>query len=80
MEDLIITDEEARKLLDKAGKITGTDYINYSIQSFICALEDLMYEIDFLNDEIQHINQDVEDNYKPITKEEEICFNEKDFL
>lgn len=80
MEDLIIIDEEVRKLLDKASKVTKTNYEDYSIQSLICAVEDLLFEWDYLKDEIEEINQDIEDNYKPISRAEEIGYNKKDFL
>lgn len=80
MENLIIIDEEAKELLDKARKITGTTDKSYSIQSFIYAIEDLLNEINDLNDKIQDMNEDMKYNYKHISKYEEIGYKEKDFL
>lgn len=80
MEDLIIKDEEARKLLNKASKITTADYKDYSIKSCICAIEDLLSEIDYLKDEMQDMAQDIRDNYKPVSKAEQVGFSERDFL
>lgn len=80
MNDLIIQNDEIRKLLDKVGDITKTDYKDYSINSLICAFEDLINECEYLKDEIEEIEQDREDNYKPISKAEEIGYNESDFI
>lgn len=80
MDNLIIADEKIRKLLDKVGKITKTNYTDYSINSLICAFEDLLYEFNYLQEEIEEMEQDIEDNYKPISMAEEIGFNERDFI
>lgn len=80
MEDIVITDEEVRKLLDKVSKITRVDYSDYSINSLVCAVEDLLFECNYLEDEIGEIEQDIEDNYKPISRAEEIGYNERDFI
>lgn len=79
MDDLIIADEEVRKLLDKVGKITMTDYSDYSLSSLVCALEDMVLDHNDLEDKIEEIKQDIENNYKPISRTEEIGYDERDF-
>jgi len=70
-----------KELYDKVCEITMTGYeeiidnpgakyiyaSNYTITSII---ENLMYEIDRLQEKYEDLEQDIEDNYKPITKEE----------
>lgn len=80
MDDLVIVDIQVRKLLDKASKITKENYDDYSIHSLICAVEDLIYDYEYLEDEIKDMEQDIEDNYKRITRAEEINYNHYDFL
>lgn len=80
MEDLVITNEDVKKLLDKAGKITMTNYQDYSLQSLVSAVEDLIVEVETLNEEIEEINQDIEDNYRRIGRAEEINYNPYDYF
>lgn len=42
----------------------------YSIDDLIGAIEDLDSEVERLKNIIDEMEQDIEDNYKPITKEE----------
>ena len=70
-----------KELYNTASRITMTDYeefiynpgarygyiSEYTAQSII---SDLIHEIDILNEKIEDLEQDIQDNYKPITKEE----------
>lgn len=80
MEDLIIRDEEARKLLDKAGKITFTDYTEYTVGCLVSAIEDMIDAYEEKEDELERLEQDIEDNYKPISAAEAIGFDEMDLF
>lgn len=65
-EDLINFDCISEKMLDRLG-ITQ-DII--SIDDLLGILEDLYFEKEHLEEEIEDIKQDIEDNYKPYTKKE----------
>ena len=79
------------KLYNEASNITGIDYeefiynpgakygyiSEYTAQSII---EDLIHEIDILNEKIEDLEQDIQDNYKPITKEEQYEVSYRDFI
>ena len=84
-------DESNFETLDKASKITGTDYeikwfdakdIDGYIDgdTMLCIIEDLMYEIDRLQEEIEDMEQDIHDNYKPIPIAEQVGISDGDFL
>lgn len=80
-----------KKLYNTACGITRTDYeevvsnpysdycyiSEYAAQSII---SDLMHEIDILKEKIEDLEQDIEDNYKPIKKEEQYEINYRDFI
>lgn len=70
-----------KELYDKVCEITmtgyeeiidnpGAKYIYASGYTITSIIEDLMYEIDRLQEKYEDLEQDLEDNYKPITKEE----------
>lgn len=65
--DLINFDCISEKMLDRLG-ITE-DII--SINDLLGILEDLYFEKEHLEEEIEDIKQDIEDNYKPYTKKEQ---------
>ena len=80
-----------KKLYNIASGITQTDYeeivynqgakycyiSEYAAQSII---SDLIHEIDILKEKIEDLEQDIEDNYKPIKKEEQYGINYRDFI
>ncbi len=79
-------DESNFKILDRASKITGTDYdikwfnaeeIDGYIEedNLISMIEDLICEVDRLQEELEDTIQDRNDNYKPIPYEEQIGYN-----
>lgn len=70
-----------RELYEKASEITMTDYEEiidnpgskyiYASEFVVTSLiEDLIHEIDSLQEKVEDLEQDIEDNYKPIKKEE----------
>ena len=77
MENIIIQDEEVIKLLEKAREITNTTYKN-NLDDILAALEEVIDAYEDVKDEIEDIKEDIEDNYKPISRAEEIGFNEMD--
>ena len=84
-------DESNYYILDKASKITLT---NYDIKWFdaenvdgyiepdniITMIEDLVYEIEDLKEKIKHIKQDIQDNYRPIPYSEMVGISDRDFI
>lgn len=80
-----------KELYDKASDITNIDYLEiiynpgakYAFISEYAAysiITDLIHEIDVLKEKIEDLEQDIEDNYKPITKEEQYDVNFRDFI
>lgn len=70
-------DEKELELMKRVSAITITDYEvdnkgYIEIESLICAIEDLEYEIDRLNEKYEDLKQDIEDNYKPISRMEQV--------
>ena len=71
-----------KDLYEEASDITMTNYIEDRIYnngekyvylddtSMMNLIEDLLYEIHKLQEQIEDLEQDLEYNYKPITKEE----------
>lgn len=43
-------------------------------------LEELVNTINSLEEKIKHLEQDIEDNYRPISYAEQIGYNERDFI
>ena len=80
MEDIVIINAIAKELLDKASKITMTNYSDYTLGCLVSALDDLILEVEDLNEQISEINQNIEDNYRHITSAEEINYNPYDFM
>ena len=70
-------------LYNKIVAITTTDYEKYGefvpSKSILPMIQDLVHEIDVLKEKQEEFEQDVEDNYRPISYGEQIGFNEKDF-
>lgn len=80
-----------KELYNTASKITSIDYeeiiynpgarygyiSEYAAQSII---SDLIHEIDLLQEKVEDLEQDIEDNYKPIKKEEQYEVSYRDFI
>ena len=81
-----------KELYEKISKLTGTDYealytknpddefifiFNDSIENM---LQDLLSEIDRLEEKIEDMDQDIEDNYRPIPVAEQVGISDKDFI
>ena len=68
-----------KEIYDKVCEITYTGYnplietdkeVLLSANSIMSMLEELMWEVDSQKEKVEDLEQDIEDNYKPITKEE----------
>ncbi len=72
------------EMLKRIQNITGTDYEaegNFlTIDSVGEIIADLLLAVDRLEEEIEDIEQDRDDNYKPISYAEQVGYNERDFL
>lgn len=87
----MIVNESNFEILDKASKITLTDYdikwfdaenINGYIDtdSLIAIIEDLICEVDHLEEKIEDMEQDIQDNYRPIPVAEQVDISDRDFI
>lgn len=77
--------------LKRASEITLTDYnIRWfdaeNIEGYIdgedllSIIDDLIYEVDRLEEQIEDIKEDIRDNYKPISYAEQVGINDSDFI
>lgn len=72
------------KTMKEVENITHTDYKikdNFIKTDYLVnAIDELLREIYRLNREYKDLKQEIQDNYKPISIQEQIDYNEKDFL
>ena len=77
-----LNDDELERMF-KLSKITMTDYEligNFApVENLMAAIEDLLIELDKAEERIEQIERDRDENYKPISYEEEIGYRERDF-
>jgi hypothetical protein len=52
----------------------------YSLEEIIDLCEDLYCEVERLQETIEELNQDIEDNYKPISLKEQYGIDDSDFI
>lgn len=87
----MIVDESVFDIIEKASKITLTDYdikwfdaenINGYIDTdnLILIIEDLICEVNHLEEKIEDIEQDMRDNYRPIPVAEQVDISDRDFI
>lgn len=50
-----------------------------SIEELICCIEDLDGEVDHWKEKYQDLEQDLQDNYRPIPYSEQVCVSDRDF-
>ena len=66
--------ELKQDLIDKIEEITCTDYERkgdyITAENIENMIKDLLYEIDRLNEKIEDMENDIRDNYRPISNEE----------
>lgn len=66
--------ELKQDLIDKIEEITCTDYERKGdyipAENIENMIKDLLYEIDRLNEKIEDMENDIRDNYRPISNEE----------
>lgn len=72
------------ELYEKICKATSTDYNAVGEflpgDNIISMLEDLLYEIELKNEQLEDIKKDLQENYKPISPAEQYEVNDKDFI
>ena len=51
----------------------------YSIQEILSRLEDLYFDVERLEEELKGLEQDIEDNYRPIPISEQVGISDRDF-
>ena len=70
MDKIVINDGETKKLLEKASKITDTDYSECTLECLYVALEDMIIEYKHKQEELDDLKQEIEDRYRPLTTAE----------
>lgn len=68
---------EIQELLNKASKITQTKYVltideSQAIDLLLTALDEVISEYEYLFETFRSFENEVNDNYKAVTKEEQI--------
>lgn len=68
---------EIQEILNKASKITQTKYIltideGQAVDLLLTALEEVINEYEYLFETFKKYEDEINDNYKPISKEEQI--------
>lgn len=71
--------EKEKKIIDRASDLTFTDYElkgnDIEIETFISIIEDLICEVDKKQEEYEQLEQDLVDNYEPISVEKQVGWN-----
>lgn len=68
MKDIYINSNESLVL----NKVFGEDNL-ISLDAILNKLEEFYFEIDSLNENLEDLEKDIEENYKPVTREEELA-------
>ena len=87
----MIVNESNFETLERASKMTSTDYeIKWfdaenidgyiDTENLMSIIEDLICEVDRLQEEIEDMEQNIQDNYKPIPVAEQVGISDKDFI
>lgn len=76
-------DNDEFERIKEVEKMTTSDYElvgNFiPVESMMATIEDLLVEIHNLEEERKEREQQIEDNYKPISYAEQVGYNERDF-
>ena len=71
-------------LYKKITKLTTTDYEKYGdfvpVENILPMIQDLVSEVDKLQEKYDDFEQQVKDNYKPISYAEQVGYSERDFI
>lgn len=51
-----------------------------SVEDILNKLDEMINEVDDLNEKIQHIEQDREENYRPVPVAEQVGISDRDFV
>lgn len=87
----MVVNESNFDILERASKMTATEYeIKWfdaenisgyiSTDNLLSIIEDLMCEVDRLQEELEDMEQDIQDNYRPIPVAEQVGISDKDFI
>lgn len=72
-----------KKLREKIEEITKTDYEfkeDYlPSENIMSVIESLIYEIDYLKEKNEDLEQDIKDNYRPVSISEQCGISDRDF-
>lgn len=72
------------ELYKKIQNITGFDYERIGdfipAENIECIIKDLLAEINYLEEKYENLEQDIEDNYKRRTPEEDYGIDDRDFM
>ena len=78
-----LLDENEIEKLNEISDITGTDYEITGkfvpVDSMMAALEDLLVQYHKKEEELEDLNENVQDNYRPIPVREQVGVSDRDF-
>lgn len=73
-----------KRILEEIEQITNTDYsakdVYLTTESLIDIIDDLLAELDNMREELADLEQQLNDNYRPIPVAEQVGISEKDFI
>ena len=72
-------DEKEKRVIDRASDLTFTDYQlrgnDIEIETFITIIEDLICEVEHQKEKYEDLEQDLRDNYEPVSVEKQVGWN-----
>lgn len=88
---MMLVNENNYDVFEKVHKETLTDYeIKWfnakNIDGYIdeecllCMIEDLLYEVEHWKEKYEDLEQDLQDNYRPIPYSEQVGISDRDFI
>ena len=51
-----------------------------SVDNLLDLIEDLKCDVEYLEDKVREMEQDIEENYRPIPYAEQVCVSNRDFI
>ena len=77
-------DGKELETINKVSVLTSTDYEvigNFvPVESMYAMVEDLLDEVEHQKERYKDLEQDIEDNYRPIPYADQVCVYDRDFI
>jgi hypothetical protein len=73
-----------KKVLEKIEEITNTNYnaedVYLTTENLVMIIDDLLVELGKMQDKLNDLENDLNDNYRPIPVAEQVAISDKDFI